>query len=116
MNKPLSPITSHVLDTARGCPAADVPVTIEIERAGIWEKLGTTATNEDGRVPGLLAGRPLEVARYRVTFNTAVYFQQHGVTGFYPYAQIVFEVRDTAQHYHIPLLLSPFGYSTYRGS
>jgi len=111
-----SPITSHVLDTSRGCPAAGVPVTIEVDRAGNWEKLGTSVTNDDGRVPTLLAGRELEVARYRVTFNTAVYFAELGTPAFYPYVQVVFDIRAPEQHYHIPLLLSAYGYSTYRGS
>ena len=116
MTLPRSPITTHVLDTSRGCPAAGVPVSIEFERGGSWEKLGGTVTNEDGRVPTLLAGRTLEAGRYRVSFNTNAYFSEHKTPAFYPYVQIVFEVCDLEQHYHIPLLLSPFGYSTYRGS
>jgi 5-hydroxyisourate hydrolase len=67
-------------------------------------------------VADLMAPGTLAVGTYRITFDTGAYFQQLGTQGFYPYAQIVFVVRDTASHYHIPLLLSPYGYSTYRGS
>ncbi|MBM4357743.1 MAG: hydroxyisourate hydrolase [Deltaproteobacteria bacterium] len=111
-----SPITSHVLDTARGRPAEGVPVAIDIARDGAWVRLAESVTNDDGRVPGFVAGHALERARYRVTFDTAAYFAKHGQTGFYPYVEVVFEITAPDQHHHIPLLLSPYGYSTYRGS
>lgn len=113
-----SPITTHVLDTASGKPAAGVRATLEIQ-AGLnqWKELGSGQTNEDGRVADLLPPtHKLDRALYRMTFDTASYFRQSGVNGFYPFVQIVFEIRDPASHYHIPLLLSPYGYSTYRGS
>ncbi|MBX9689345.1 MAG: hydroxyisourate hydrolase [Candidatus Obscuribacterales bacterium] len=114
---PLSPITTHILDTARGCPAAGVPLSIELEQDGKFVKLGQGVTNNDGRVTDLLPhDRPLESGRYRMRFETAVYFQAQKIEGFYPYVEIVFEIKNPSQHYHIPLLLSPFGYSTYRGS
>lgn len=116
MSAPTSPITSHVLDTARGRPAEGVPVSIDIERDGAWHRLAVSVTNDDGRVPGFVAGHTLERARYRVIFDTAVYFAKHGTTGFYPRVEIVFDIASPAEHYHIPLLLSPYGYSTYRGS
>jgi 5-hydroxyisourate hydrolase len=116
MNALHSPITSHVLDTAKGRPAHGVPVTLDIHRDGGWQRLAASQTNEDGRVPGFAAGHTLERARYRVTFDTASYFARESVTGFYPYVEVVFEIAAPEQHYHIPLLLSPYGFSTYRGS
>ena len=80
-----------------------------------WESVGRGTTDADGRVRDLLASPP-EVGRYRLSFDTGAYFNAVGEAGFYPEVSIVFEVRDTAQHHHVPLLLSPYGYSTYRGS
>jgi 5-hydroxyisourate hydrolase len=113
-----SPITTHVLDTALGKPASGVRATLEIQ-SGLnqWKELGSSMTNEDGRAADLLSPNfKLERGLYRMTFDTASYFRQSGVNGFYPFVQIVFEIRDPATHYHVPLLLSPYGYSTYRGS
>ncbi len=109
-------ITTHVLDTARGRPAEGIAVSLEIETAGSWRKLGAGTTDADGRVRDLLAGGGAEPGHYRLRFETGAYHQAAGVNGFYPYVAIVFEVRDPSQHHHVPLLLSPFGYSTYRGS
>ena len=112
-----SPITTHVLDTATGRPAAGVPVVLSLETGGAWQELATGVTNDDGRVGDLLpAEHALTPGVYKMRFDTGSYFAAHKVEGFYPYAEIVFEIRDTSAHYHIPLLLSPFGYSTYRGS
>lgn len=111
-----SPITTHVLDTATGKPAAGLAITLEMEKDDQWVQLARGKTNDDGRIPDLLAGGRLETAVYRMRFETAPYFQARGTSGFYPYVEIVFQIRETAEHYHIPLLLSPFGYSTYRGS
>ena len=116
MTAPHSPITSHVLDTAKGTPARGVPVTLDVQRDGAWHRLAASETNDDGRVPGFAGGHTLERARYRVTFDTARYFAREGVTGFYPYVEVVFDIAAPEQHYHIPLLLSPYGFSTYRGS
>lgn len=113
----MSGITTHVLDTARGRPAHGVPVILELQTEGTWRELGRAATDADGRVRQLLpAGKPLAAGIYRLTFLTRSYFDALGIEGFYPEAAIVFTVRDPDQHYHVPLLLSPFGYSTYRGS
>ncbi len=113
-----SPITTHVLDTSRGRPAAGVPVALAAQAAnGEWQTLAEATTNADGRVSDLLSDKSsLSKGVYRLTFDTSVYFQSLGVNSFYPYVTIVFEIHDPAQHYHVPLLLSPFGYSTYRGS
>jgi 5-hydroxyisourate hydrolase len=113
-----SPITTHVLDTSTGQPAVGVAVTLhrasDPER---WELLAQSSTDADGRITDLLAPGSLEPGIYRVRFATAPYFASVGVEQFfYPWAEVVFSVNDVAQHYHVPLLLNPFGYSTYRGS
>lgn len=114
----MSAITTHVLDTSRGRPANGVPVTLEIQTdAGGWKSVGGGETDADGRLKNLMPpGVSLEVATYRLTFDTAVYFSAQGTEGFYPQVAVVFTVRDATQHHHVPLLLNPFGYSTYRGS
>lgn len=111
----MSRITTHVLDTARGLPAAGVPIRLEVFYAGEWKTIGRARTDADGRARSLADG-DIEAGRYRLTFDTAAYFEDVGVEGFFPVAQIVFDVRDASRPHHVPLLLSPFGYSTYRGS
>lgn len=110
----MSAITTHVLDTARGRPAAGVAV--RLERGP--KLLGRGATDEDGRLRDLLPddAPPLERGTYRLVFETERYFAGQGIASFYPEVAVVFQVRDPEQHYHVPLLLSPFGYSTYRGT
>ncbi len=113
----MSPITTHILDTARGCPAANVPITLEKRNPdGSFSQVGAGATDSDGRLKTLLPAGGLEPATYRINFDTGAYFAALGVEGFYPSASVVFIVRDATAHYHVPLLLSPYGYSTYRGS
>jgi 5-hydroxyisourate hydrolase len=114
----MSAITTHVLDTSRGRPAAGVPILLEAQEAGGgWRALGRGATDADGRLRELLPpGHALGAGAYRLTFDTASYFAAQGAQTFYPSVVIVFVVRDAAEHHHVPLLLSPFGYSTYRGS
>ncbi len=110
-------ISTHVLDTARGKPASGVPVVLEIRSGDTWKELARAATDGDGRVRPLLpADTALVPGTYRITFATEAYFRDQEIEGFYPEATVVFEVRDAGQHYHVPLLLSPYGYSTYRGS
>ncbi|MBI3553054.1 MAG: hydroxyisourate hydrolase [Elusimicrobia bacterium] len=114
----MSPITTHVLDTARGLPAMGVPVKLEARKApDRWELIGRGTTDTDGRASELLPDKfPVENGVYRLIFETGVYFKTVGVKDpFYPNVTVVFEVRDQ-RHHHVPLLLSPFGYSTYRGS
>jgi 5-hydroxyisourate hydrolase len=111
-------ITTHVLDTSRGMPAANVSITLDVLAAPEkWEAIATTETNSDGRAPNLVPKHhALAAGTYRLTFHTAAYFASLNTEAFYPQVQIQFIVKDPAQHYHVPLLLSPFGYSTYRGS
>jgi len=113
----MSGITTHVLDTASGRPAAGVAVRLEKQKGESWQLLGTGQTDGDGRLRELLApDYALMQGTYRITFETGAYFSRIGVKTFFPSASIIFTVEDPAQHFHVPLLLSPFGYSTYRGS
>jgi 5-hydroxyisourate hydrolase len=113
----MSQITTHVLDVATGNPAAGVPVILEIEKAGgEWREISRGSTDGDGRLRHLLPPDSLAEGTYRLTFDTNAYFNARKIVGFYPQVTVVFRVRDVKEHYHIPLLLSPFGYSTYRGS
>lgn len=112
-----SPITTHVLDTSLGKPASGVAAILERLEAGVWCVLGKGVTDADGRITDLLPPEhTLQSGTYRLTFATSEYFRACGVTGFYPSVPIVFEIHDLSQHYHVPLLVNPFGYSTYRGS
>ena len=110
----MSGITTHVLDTARGCPAAGVPVLLERAVDADWTAIGRGTTDADGRANDLTSA-PQE-GRYRLTFDTGAYFRATGQEGFYPEVSVTFAVQSGQDHYHVPLLLSPFGYSTYRGS
>ena len=113
----MSAVTTHVLDTSFGKPAVGVPVLLEVRAEdGTWKPIGRGATDSDGRAQMLPPGEHVARGVYRITFDTAAYFLANNVQGFYPEVQIAFEVRDPSQHYHVPLLLSRFGYSTYRGS
>lgn len=112
----MSPITTHVLDTSRGRPAAGIPVTLESRSNGEWKQIGRRRTDADGRVKDLLPAGQLDKGLYRLAFETAVYFRARKAKAFYPVIMVLFEVTDPKRHYHVPLLLSPFGYSTYRGS
>ena len=111
-------ITTHILDTSKGKPAAGVTVVLEMKgKTGDWSKVANETTDPDGRINSLFPeGIPLERGSYRLTFETAAYFHSMQTESFYPYVQIVFEVKESSAHYHFPLLLSPFGYSTYRGA
>ncbi len=114
----MSGITTHVLDLALGRPARGVAVKLELHTGNRgWVTLADGVTDDDGRVKDLLApGARLDAGRYRLTFATGDYFAARGQECFHPEAAVTFDVRDGSQHHHVPLLLSPFGYSTYRGS
>jgi 5-hydroxyisourate hydrolase len=112
----MSPITTHVLDLAHGRPAAGVAVTLERARPdGAWTALGAATTDANGRT-GDLAPTPIEAGIHRLVFETGAYFAARQVAAFHPSVTVSFEVTDPSQHHHVPLLVAPFGYSTYRGS
>ena len=113
----MSGLSTHVHDTALGRPAAGVEVRLEARDGDGWRLLAATRTDDDGRVPRLLPpGEPLRAETYRLRFATGAYHAARGVAGFYPEVTIEFAVRDATEHHHVPLLLAPHGYSTYRGS
>jgi 5-hydroxyisourate hydrolase len=110
-------ISTHILDTALGRPAAGVPVTLARMTNGVWSLINDAITDADGRCKQLLPStQTLQPGMYRVHFETAVYYKRNQVEGLYPYVEIVFTVSEGEQHYHIPLLLTANGYTTYRGS
>ncbi|HWO89559.1 MAG TPA: hydroxyisourate hydrolase [Gemmatimonadales bacterium] len=112
-------ISTHVLDVSIGRPAAGVTVTLEVFRHGAWIIASSARTDSDGRVlelaPPAHEDKPA-AGRWRLVFETGAYFAAGGVASFYPQVVVEFEVLDPSQHYHVPLLLSPFGYTTYRGT
>ncbi|HET7694573.1 MAG TPA: hydroxyisourate hydrolase [Vicinamibacterales bacterium] len=108
-------ISTHVLDTSLGRPAGGVAVALMKQQGAVWIEVFTGATDADGRVPPL---RDVATATgsWRLTFDAGAYFARRGVESFYTVIAIDFVVRSPDAHYHVPLLISPFGYSTYRGS
>jgi len=110
-------ISTHILDTALGRPATGVPITLARLTDGKWSSLNEATTDADGRCKDLLpANETQQPGIYRVHFETIAYYNQHQLSGLYPYVEIVFTVTEGEQHYHIPLLLTANGYTTYRGS
>jgi 5-hydroxyisourate hydrolase len=110
-------ISSHVLDTALGVPARDVTVHLELlEADGQWRRLASGRTNDDGRVSALTGIEGLRGRTCRLSFETGPYLEGLGAAAFFPRIDVVFSVAPDATRYHIPLLLSPYGYTTYRGS
>ncbi len=112
----MSHLTTHVLDTSIGHPGKGIAVFLEVFNGSGWTGFAEGETNDDGRVPDFIPEDViLEKGIYRITFETEAYFNAREVKSFYPYVAIVFEI-DSGDHYHVPLLLNPYGYSTYRGS
>ncbi|MEO8679220.1 MAG: hydroxyisourate hydrolase [Vicinamibacterales bacterium] len=110
-------ITTHVLDTSRGRPASGVPVLLEQGHgADDWRVIARSETDADGRVKSFNTASSHPPGVYRLVFDTRTYFEKAGVKAFYPQVMIVFETAAGEPHYHVPLLLGPFGYTTYRGS
>jgi 5-hydroxyisourate hydrolase len=112
-------LSTHVLDAALGRPARDVHIVLLRLAPGGWTRCADGRTDADGRLrPVDDRGREVDLERcvYRLDFDTAAYFRATGQVGFYPQVSVTFEVTDPAVHHHVPLLLSPFAYSTYRGS
>jgi 5-hydroxyisourate hydrolase len=109
-------ISTHILDTSKGRPAADVTVTLFQQQGDTWKQLARGTTDANGRLPDLLKeGMEAEQGVYRLRFETKAYFEKLGLASFYPFIEITFVI-STNEHYHIPLLITPHGYSTYRGS
>jgi 5-hydroxyisourate hydrolase len=116
----MSTVSSHVLDTALGRPASGMRARLQmleaVDESQHWKTLGEQTTDDDGRIRHFVQ-TPIGAGVYRVCFDTKTYFEASGHPVFYPQVEVVFAVEGTGDdHYHVPLLLSPFGYSTYRGS
>ena len=112
----MSQVTTHILDIAGGLPAQGITVILYAGENDSWNELSRAISNQDGRVAGLMKDKStLQAGIYKLRFETKDYFDSRQIPTFYPFIEISFDLRD-AQHYHVPLLLSPFGYSTYRGS
>ena len=112
----MSQLTTHILDTSKGKPAAGITVILFQQHNNEWGNIAAGKTNSDGRIPDLLqAESVLSSGTYKLRFETKTYFDNQNIQSFYPFVEIVFFISD-ASHYHLPLLLNPFGYSTYRGS
>jgi len=112
----MSHVTTHILDTSLGKPAAGVNVVLEGQKPGGWQLISRGVTDNNGRISNLIPEeRKLEPGVYRLIFDTKSYFISLNIKTFYPSVFIDFEITDNS-HYHVPLLLNPFGYSTYRGS
>jgi 5-hydroxyisourate hydrolase len=111
-------ISTHILDLARGMPAPAVPVTLEQETSsGAWQIVGRGETDADGRLRTLMPeGARVAAGVYRLVFDTRVYLERHAGRAYFPTVSVVFRVAEGESHHHVPLLLSPYGYSTYRGS
>ena len=112
-----NPLSVHVLNLQDGLPSPDLNVTLEKQNGATWQTLNQGVTNEQGRITGLYPeGKALEKGTYRVTFKTGDCFKKHDTASFFPEVPVIFNVDGSVPHYHIPLLLSPYGFSTYRGS
>lgn len=110
-------ISTHILDTSRGTPATGVSVILRRRDDTGWIELGENVTNGDGRVPSLLPpNESLRAGQYELRFAVAAYYARSGDVAFFPHITIAFEVRDASTHHHVPLLLSPYGYTTYKGT
>jgi len=112
----MSQITTHILDTSKGMPASNVSVTLFREENATWNQIAQGQTDRDGRIGNWLKDDRLSAGNYKLYFAVADYFKGQDIDTFYPYIEIAFAVAAGGQHYHVPLLLNPFGYSTYRGS
>lgn len=112
-----NPLSVHVLNLQTGLPSSDVAVVLEQNLKGQWVKLSEKVTNENGRITALYPdNKKLEQGVYRVTFKTGDWFKKQYETSFFPEIPVMFNIDGAVKHFHIPLLLSPYGYSTYRGN
>lgn len=113
----MSTISTHILDTSRGVAAARVHVMLEREtNKEEWSPLADAFTDADGRIKSLVPHGTVEPGTYRLTFETGAYWQSLGIAPFHPLIEVLFTITDAAKHHHVPLLVSPFGYTTYRGT
>ncbi len=106
-------LSTHILDTSTGTPASNVCIHLDHFLNDQWQRMETLITNKDGRS---VFETEIQIGKYQLTFETAAHFQSRGLESFFPQAQVCFEIKDSSRKYHIPLLISPFGYTTYRGS
>lgn len=112
-----NPLSVHVFNLENGLPSPGVEVTLEKQSGNAWQALSSATTNEQGRITALFPeGKDLEKGTYRVTFKTGEWFAEHKTSTFFPEVPVIFTADGSVPHYHIPLLLSPYGYSTYRGN
>lgn len=112
-----NPLSVHVLNLQDGMPSPAVNVTLEKQYGQSWQVINTGVTNDQGRITALYPdGKDLEKGAYRVTFKTGEWFKKHNLKTFFPEVPVIFEVDGAVPHYHIPLLISPYGFSTYRGN
>ncbi|WP_150303650.1 hydroxyisourate hydrolase [Pseudomonas saliphila] len=112
-----NPLSVHVLNLESGLPSSEVRVTLEHLEPNGWQHLNEAVTNQQGRITDLFPkGKDLQSGTYKVTFKTGDWFAQQQAQTFFPEVPVIFEVDGAVDHYHIPLLLSPYGYSTYRGN
>ena len=112
-----NPLSVHVLNIENGLPSPDVNVTLEQKQDDGWEELNAAVTGDNGRINALYPDdMALENDTYRVTFDTGEWFNNHDTETFFPKVPVIFEINGSLEHYHIPLLLRPYGYSTYRGN
>jgi hydroxyisourate hydrolase len=110
-------ITTHVLNTTKGLPGKNIKVNLQFQKDDSWETIGEGITNDDGRVQQLISDHwVLKTGVYKITFLLKSYYQENKIKGFYPEASICFEIENPEEHFHVPLLISGYGYSTYRGS
>ncbi|XP_073460539.1 5-hydroxyisourate hydrolase-like isoform X1 [Aquarana catesbeiana] len=111
-------LTTHVLNIAQGTPAKGLTITLSKfnAREAKWEQVSRSVTDQDGRCPGLLRGEPLTAGTFQLRFDTGEYWKQLKLDAFHPYAEVVFIINDPKEKYHVPLLITPHAYSTYRGS
>mgnify|MGYP000920222397 CR=1 FL=1 len=110
-------LSSHILDVSKGMPAADVTIRLEKynEATQIWSFVEEKATDQNGRIPDFLPADKSNIGIYKLTYYTSDYFKKNKTESFYPFIEVVFQIKD-ANHYHVPITLSAYGYATYRGN
>uniref|UniRef100_A0A0K0DKV0 5-hydroxyisourate hydrolase n=1 Tax=Angiostrongylus cantonensis TaxID=6313 RepID=A0A0K0DKV0_ANGCA len=116
LQPPTASVSTHILDISLGRPAEGVTILAYVEEGGQWKLIGNRSTTADGRVPWVSPNVALTRANYKLQFMIGNYYEKLSIQTFYPYVEVVFTITDATQHYHVPLTLSPYGYSTYRGS